>query len=352
MDLSVLWVLLVIFSVTLAWWALVFLHPTARRRFWPSYRFRPTHWVLPEVLGVFVALVLLLSVSHWAWGQLGARRGSRNATKPKDSFGVELSPDEQASQKAHWVIILLKEQPDVATLMLIVATTGFLGPLTEEVIFRLFLQGWLHTQELRWYKQRRTRRRTGTWRSSAGVAREPGGSSDGGTAPHGKAGMRVSYPWPMMFRLPVGSFAVLGSTCVFAALHIRSPHAVPPMEDIRAMLLDRLVAYVAFLAVVLFTLFLRDPLSRYRWGLRRGMLWRDILLGMAWFFATAAPIYGAQFCFSKLVPESMVADPLTMLLVGGILGTLFARTGRIVPSAVFHIALNMTSVILAWWLLV
>lgn len=349
MDSSTVLVLLGIACVTLAWGMLVFFHPAVRRRFWPPYRFRPTPWKLPAVLGIFLLLMLFLSLAHWVSVLAGGDRRSPSPENGERSQEVPLPPNEKASQRAHWVIILLKEQPDLPTLLLVIAATGILGPITEEVIFRLFFQGWLHTQELRWYKQRRIWHRAKGGKSPPEELTEAKAATAAEAAAHEGPGMGVWQLVSSRLHWPVGSFSVVLSTGFFAVLHIRSPHTVPPPDAISSMLLERVMAYAAFLGVVLSVSFVSDPLSRYRWGLRCGMLRQDVLLGLGWFLATAAVIYGAQFCFSRFIPETVVADPFTMVLVGGILGILFARTGRIVPSAVFHMSLNMTSVMLAWW---
>jgi hypothetical protein len=67
------------------------------------------------------------------------------------------------------------------------------------------------------------------------------------------------------------------------------------------------------------------------------------------FGAVAAPLYFMQGTLGTLMPGSPWVDPITLTCFALVLGTLYYRTHRIVPSIVLHMALNATSVAMAWW---
>ena len=75
---------------------------------------------------------------------------------------------------------------------------------------------------------------------------------------------------------------------------------------------------------------------------------QDMVLGAGMCLAVAPAVYGLQAALWFALPAGVPADPITMLLFGSVLGTLYYRTQRIVPSIAAHMALNGVSLALAW----
>jgi len=321
---------------SLVCWVTLLTFPKLRKRMWPRYSFRPPPWRLVDVCGVWLALILLILLFNSVVQGTSTRRSNddrRSVTTVARIHGDEKST---SAQRAHWAILLLSERPSVSTLLLVVISAGVLGPWVEEIVFRLFFQGWLHAQELRWRRLRNRLGRLGRNRM---------------TGPGDEFAFLKCRPTLRRRGIPVGAMSVVMSASVFALLHARSTENVPDPETIRLILWARTLAYALFLAF--FSVFIsRRASSLWRQlGLSRTRIFPDVALGLGWFAAAALPIYGLQFFLSSIVPESIVVDPLTILIVGVILGVLYARTGRLLPSIAFHMSLNLTSLLLAWLLL-
>ena len=76
-------------------------------------------------------------------------------------------------------------------------------------------------------------------------------------------------------------------------------------------------------------------------------LWRkDVAIGLTAFAAVTGPIL-LSFAAIQPLADNLVLDPLPMFVLAMVLGTLYYRTHRILPSIVLHAAFNMTGVFLA-----
>ncbi|MGB9687623.1 type II CAAX prenyl endopeptidase Rce1 family protein [Thermogutta sp.] len=320
-------------SLSIVCWGLLLAFPELRRSMWPRYSFRPPPWRLADVCGAWLALILLIFlITSIVQATTGNESHTGNQTIAT-SLQMHKGEKSVIRQRAHWAILLLSERPSISTLLLVVASAGVLGPLVEEIVFRLFFQGWLHTQELRWQRLRNRLRRFGGHRMISS-------SAEAQSLTHGSE--------PRKRGIPGGAVSVILSASVFALLHARSTDNVPDPETIRVLLWGRTFAYALFLACFFAFVAQRSPHLWRQLGLLRTSVLSDVALGLGWFTAAALPIYGLQFFLSTIVPENIVVDPLTILGVGIMLGTLYARTGRLLPSVVFHMSLNLTSLLLAW----
>jgi hypothetical protein len=74
--------------------------------------------------------------------------------------------------------------------------------------------------------------------------------------------------------------------------------------------------------------------------------WPDVRLGLIAFAGLAAPLYLLQFGLNYLLPSYLAPDPITIFLFTLVLGTLYHRTHRLVPSVTLHMALNGTSMLM------
>ena len=315
---------IVLLILCLADWVAIICSRSVRRYFWPAKNARPRSWTIQHVLLVWILFFfcgLIVDRLIPPVTEVTIRRLPTAETS--DQTG---QPD--WLNRAHWVVVFLQSKPSWGMMALCFITTGLLVPTVEEILHRFFLQSWLYRKELAMWRRVR-------WR----------------------------------FR-PVGLQAVAASTALFAFSHIRPAAPPPAPEIIGRLFVVQLVAYLLFLIAV-GTFFARKLLARtfrprqapcagendlLSRGKKRVFVLpkyaiakfiHDVVLAAGWFLASLIPIYGLQAVLTTTMPQNVVVDPLTMVLVGGILGTLFLRTGRVVPCIVFHSLLNTTSLIMA-----
>lgn len=322
MKLPILAVVLLI--LCLVDWIAIICSRSVRRYLWPAKNARPRSWTIQQVLLVWILFIFCGLIVN-------------RIIPPVTEVTIRRLPTAQTSDqagqpdwlnRAHWVVVFLQSEPSWGMLALCFITTGLLAPTVEEILYRLFLQSWLYRKELAMWRRVR-------WR----------------------------------FR-PVGLQAVAASTALFALAHIRPAAPPPAPEVIGGLFVVQFVAYLLFLVAV-GAFFARKLLAR-SFRPRRAQcagennplsprkkpffvpvksaivrFMHDVVLAAGWFLASLIPIYGLQAVLTATMPQNVVVDPLTMLLVGGILGTLFLRTGRVVPCIVFHCLLNTTSLIMA-----
>lgn len=297
---------------TLAWWGVILCLARVRKALWPRYRFSQLAWNLRDVLFVWLIFFVSMTASAMLLPQPkgGVSKTSvalerRSATNEPQNHG-----EHEASRHVHWVLLLIRGDRSLGTLALCLVATGILAPIVEEILFRGLLQGWCHTVELQSRRNRPTARRI----------------------------------WG---RIPVGAISIGMVALLFAAAHYR-PNPLPPAhEAIKIMVARQAIAYLLFLVVVLAVVVIRNPSRWARLFFDRRWFVNDLVLGAGWFLAALIPLYLVQGFLKSVLPEQTPADPFTMVLVGAILGILFARTGRLTASIVFHVLLNVTSLPLA-----
>jgi len=207
---------------------------------------------------------------------------------------------------SHLLSRVLVESPDAWTILLGVESAIIIAPLTEELIFRLLLQGWLESVE------RRLRRRV-AWlrRIVAGV-------------------------------IPVAPVALL-----FAAMHFRTPG--PRMELPVVVLVLSASSAASLLTVAVSVCWLRFAAGATLadFGIVPGKLAGDLRIGALALLAVTVPVLAIMFDVSKLLPKNVVADPIPILFLAVALGILYYRTHRIVPSIALHMAFNAVGVLTA-----
>jgi membrane protease YdiL (CAAX protease family) len=215
-----------------------------------------------------------------------------------------------APDASHPLVVLLRSDRTVVSLALGLASGVLVAPIAEEVVFRLLLQGWLAALERRERRHLRALRR------------------------------RVHRLLPILI-----------TSMWFALLHFREAGpAVNPRWLLHAMVrgMASSVLTVAF-AVALVRL--RVGATAADLGFSPARFWSDVRLGLLAFVAIAVPVYLIQFVLTALLPGSLAPDPITMLFFALVLGLLYHRTHRIVPSIALHVALNATSLAALTWLL-
>lgn len=279
-------------------WALLAARWSRRQPVLPHQPRRPVPWV---------GLDLLLVVLFYLTAQSGVAGLARVALDPGDLQTPPAGAPEESTAE-HLVARLCTEGNGWVLLLCFVAAV-VVAPLVEELFFRVLLQGCLEAAARRW------RRRA-----------------------------------PALRRLiPRAAGPIVLTSLLFAAMHFRT--AGPAVNPRLAVFL--LAGDVA--AKLLMAVF-AVCLVRWRAGATAADLgWvpqkllGDVRLGLIAFAAIAAPLYLGQAALVCLLPKSLAPDPLPLFFLALVLGALYYRTHRIVPSIVVHAALNATSLALEWW---
>jgi membrane protease YdiL (CAAX protease family) len=192
----------------------------------------------------------------------------------------------------HEVLVLLRGERSLAALALCIVAAVVVAPISEEVFFRLLLQGWLERAERRW---------RGEFWFSRGLLR--------------------------------GSVPVLGSSLAFALLHSRK--AALPLSP-QALFHILLCSTIVKVATTVFALVLVRVRAGATWvdlGFRRRDLARDVGLGLGAALAVVPWIYVLQLSLASVLPESVSPDPFTLVSpwCSGCFTT--GRTGSCRPSS-------------------
>jgi membrane protease YdiL (CAAX protease family) len=216
--------------------------------------------------------------------------------------------DATGSQAEHIVAQLIAEGNPWVFLLCIVSA-GLVAPITEEFFFRVLLQGWLQALQHRWRRQMPTLRRL----------------------------------------VPGGVGPIVLTSLLFARLHFRVD--TPPINLRFLLFVLAGDAGARLLTSVFAVAWLRWHVS----ATAADLGWTpkntpgDLKLGLVTFMAVAAPVYAVQkIAFRYLLPAYIAPDPLPLFFFALVLGALYYRTHRILPSIVLHAALNGTSLVLAW----
>lgn len=275
-------------------------------------------------LEVFAVVVLYAGLSVFLVALLGPER------KPRD-IDAELPPAVAVEQVAtddepteHSLITMIRGKPSLVVVIAAIFLATVAAPITEELFFRLLLQGWLEKVE----KQSRAK---------AAVIPElfPGVL--------GEVLVACIRPFIWSRHTLPGLVPMLLQAAIFAALHARTGKtSEEPSTILRLMILDK-TSLLLSIGLVLAYVRLRRDATDADFGVVPAKLCKDIGIGLATFFIIAIPIYSIQVGISSVLPKSVAADPVPLLLFALVLGFLYFRTHRIVPGIVMHTALNATS---------
>jgi membrane protease YdiL (CAAX protease family) len=252
---------------------------------------RPVPWGAFDVVVVVVAFVvsppLLMQAS-------------------RSYLGIKVPAAATRPDAEHPLGRVLLERPGFWAVLMCVEAAVVVAPVTEELIFRLLLLGWLESLE------RRMRRRAALLRQVV-------------------AGL-----------VPVTMVSLL-----FAAMHFRRPELALDTPTIVYLQSVNTVASLVSVAVLIGWLKFAAGATLADFGIVPGRLAADVKLGLLGFLAVTGPVYAVAFAAKQLLPENVVTDPIPILLLALALGVLYYRTHRILPAIVLHMAFNMTGVILA-----
>ena len=280
-----------------ATWAMVAARWRHRRPVLPYQPRRSVPWRLGDVtllmLAYFIGPGLLVQASQ---SLLNVRVPAAPSPVGEKSRIVTEHPLER----------VLQQSPSVSAVVMCVLLAVVIAPITEEFLFRLVLQGWLESVE------RRLRRRVGWLR-----------------------------------RLTAGAVPVGLTSLAFAVLHIRG--ATQPEDVATTALLLSIQAAACTLIVAGAACWLKFAVGATAadFGLVPSKLAFDVRLGLLAFPAIIVPVYAVNamlLAAQKLLPGDVVVDPIPLLLLAVVLGTLYYRTHRILPGVVLHMAFNAVAV--------
>jgi membrane protease YdiL (CAAX protease family) len=283
-------------AACVAVWAVVAARWRRRQPVLPYQPRRPVPWR---------GFDLLLVLSFYLIVQSGVAELARTVLGPNASQSSTAYNPEQAN--AVHPLAQLVAEGNLWVLLLCAFSAAIAAPVVEEFLFRVLLQGWFEALEHRWRRQMPTLRRL----------------------------------------VPRAAGPIVLASALFGAMHFR---VAGPQMDERSLV----AMLVGNVAVSLLTMVFAVGILRWRAGATAADLgWapeklpRDVGLGLVAFAAIAVPIYVAQFALVAVFPKYLAPDPFTLFFLALVLGTLYYRTHRIVPSIVVHAALNVTSLALA-----
>lgn len=258
---------------------------------------RPVPWK-----GIDVALLLIVFLLLPFWVSYAAHTCFHTPT-------VAATPAADAPlETIHPLGRMLSEGRSVWPLLLGVLVAIVLAPISEELVFRLLLQGWLESLE------RRLRR-------------------------------QLQWPRRILDAAPITIVATL-----FAVIHYRPP--MPRRELSTIIYLFNVQAVASLLTIVVVVCWLRfsakATLADFGFDLRK--LPDDFRLGLLAAFPVIVPTYAAMVTTMALFPSlrhNPCIDPLFLLPLAAMLGFLYYRTHRISPSIALHMTFNAVATLVA-----
>jgi len=212
----------------------------------------------------------------------------------------------EQSNSAHTVARLLAEGSP-AVLLICGLATVVVAPIAEEFLFRLLLQGYLEAKQRRWRRAMPTLQRLG----------------------------------------PAGTGVIVLTSFLFARMHFRVDAPAMNVHFLMLLVAGNAAASLLTMLLAVWVLRMRVGATATDLGWVPGKFFADVKLGLATFAALAAPIYGMQLALSQWLPKYLAPDPFVLFPFALVLGTLFYRTHRLVPSIILHMSLNATSLAIA-----
>lgn len=332
-------------------WSWVFLRKRDDLPVLPLVRRRPVPWRGVDIAVLVVSYVILSGSIIWI-GQSGtspeiAKTGKVVSDQPETASADKASTEETkgvAKKGVEWTggnSEGKKDEPRTAsstelsspekrghaiTLVLHEASLGMIAfcffmavifaPFVEEIVFRMFLQGYFEKLDTRFRLHRRR------------LARYEG---------------RIESQNSFFKYLPWGVAPILIVSTVFAMMHFRMAAKTPPIESIRWQMTVHALSATIAVIFLLFWLRLVRGARLSDFGIVPREIPRDILRGLVAFFAIAAPVYACQIAAASVIPKDFAPDPIPLFVFSIVLGTVWCRTHRLIPSIVMHMSLNGTS---------
>lgn len=313
-------------------WVWILLRKQAGQPVLPVAWRRPVPWrgidLILFIVG-YLSLSFLIVAMGTAFSDSSSGKDKGKIEKrdpPKDLPKVAPEADPPKKERGHEVALALRsDDPWMIGLCFFVAV--IFAPLSEEIIFRMFIQGYFEKIDGLF---RCRQRRIG--RLLAYDAQNESQSS-----------FLICTPW--------GVWPILLTSAIFAMLHFRLAKDTPSMEDIWWTMIVAVSAGSIALTILLFWLRIVRRAKLSDFGIVPREIPRDIFRGFIAFLGIAFPVYMVQVAAASLVPESIAPDPISIFVLSVAFGTVWCRTHRLVPSIVMHMSLNATSLGLAMYLL-
>lgn len=286
-------------------WTWVGMRVFAGEKVVPYQRRRPVPWGGIEVL----LLLLFAPFASWVTAQAGARFAgvelARATSQEAAAQGDEDEEEDEDEDVAHPVARLVLEGNDPWHLVLAAVMAVLVAPIIEEILFRLVLQGWLEKVEMRYRR------------------------------------------WlPRVLRVLPGMGPVLLTSLPFAAMHFRASRSRIDIDLIVFLLAAQCLASLLTLLVAVLVLRFGSGATLSDMGFVARKLPGDVVLGLLAYLAVTGPIYLVLIAANLVIPKTVSADPIPLVFLAIVLGALYYRTHRIVPSIVLHMAFNATAVVM------
>jgi membrane protease YdiL (CAAX protease family) len=180
------------------------------------------------------------------------------------------------------------------------------APITEEMFYRVFLQGWLEKVE------RKFRRRL-----------------------------------PVLRQLtPLAMMPIFFSSLLFAAAHFREAGRSPDARQLLWLFIGQGIVNLLSLLFAILWVHFRVGATAEDLGWSPKDFLSDVRLGVIAFLAIVVPVFYVQIASAQLLPEKYAPDPIPLFFFAIPLGLLYNRLHRAMPSIALHAALNATSVAL------
>lgn len=242
---------------------------------------------------LLIVLSTVSAVTEWA--------GVHPSTKPEAQTPQDVQTTGDVSKKEavkHPISQLIRQSRTPSVFLIAFFSAVLAAPLTEEFFYRLLLQGWLE-------------------KASA-------------TARHVDPALR--------FIFPPGVFSVTMASVIFALNHAGPRRELDADYLFYSLLGLGIGNLLALTFSIVFLVVVRKAKCRDFGIIPKRILW-DFLLAVALFLPTVLPVLYLNAILSGLFPQSVV-DPVPLLLFALILGTIFYRTGRLLPCVFLHVFLN------------
>lgn len=266
----------------------------------PVLPYRPRRqvpWQGVDLLAILAAGFVGMALAH---GLVIALLGPE-ATKPPAVY------DAETSSAAHLISRLIAEG-DLWVFLLCGLTAAVVAPVVEEFFFRVLLQGWLEASQ-----------------------------------------KRLRKSMPTLRRLVPGAVGpILIASLLFARMHFRVDVPMGRLNHRLALTLGASAATLLTMAFAIGLLKVRVGATAADLGFSSKHFFADVRLGLLAFVGLMGPTYGIQLALLMVLPKYVAPDPFVLFPFAIVLGTLYYRTHRIVPAIVLHMALNTTSLVMAW----
>lgn len=257
----------------------------------PLARRQPVPWQAQDVLFIFlIGLLIPLTASTAVKALVGPQ--------PAADKGHGL--DHAAQQ------LLEAGTPGAIAVAVLMAVV--VAPLIEEFFFRVLLQGWL---EALWSRRRRKQ--------------------------------------PELRAAPLSWIPIVLPAALFALIHLRSSEAPRSPQYLTGLFLGQMAADLLVLGVAIVVLRFATGATAADLGWNAGKLRSDVKLGLLALLAAIGPVLALKVALMVSVDWNQVGyapDPIPLFFLALVLGMLYHRTHRFVPSLVLHMAFNATAIVL------